>query len=201
MIVRNYFYSFMSENFPFYPNVDTKWNYIKSRYNRIYHNMTHLTKMFTEFESYIKNNDFVDYEVEYITKCMTLGIIFHDIDRNVYNSVQYVKQFYDELSSYPEFRYESFMDNVILEIFSTDYINSSMKTLLSDLDLSILGSSKDEYDDYICKMKKENVEWDINLRKEKIRNLLDDEIYCTNYFKDLYENRARINLENEYNSY
>ncbi|MGE5944923.1 MAG: hypothetical protein ACM31G_11355, partial [Flavobacteriales bacterium] len=74
--------------------------------------------------------------------------------------------------------------------------------ILLDLDLSILGKSPEEYKKYCENIKKEyHIYPDFMYRKGRIKvlkNLLDlNSIYKTSFFKNVYEEQAKMNVRFE----
>jgi predicted metal-dependent HD superfamily phosphohydrolase len=73
-----------------------------------------------------------------------------------------------------------------------------------DLDLSILGSPGKEYDRYAENIRKEYsfVPQDIYAKKrvEILKKFLEGPIYKTPYFFSKYEERSRVNIQNEIRS-
>ena len=74
---------------------------------------------------------------------------------------------------------------------------------LIDIDLSILGSSEELYDEYTKQIRKEYSFVTKGLytkgRGALLKEFLSKEyIYETDYFKDLFEERARENIAREY---
>lgn len=73
---------------------------------------------------------------------------------------------------------------------------------MMDIDLSILGSNKEKYTTYTHNIRKEYsvVPW-LLYKKKRVeileRFLSKNELYYTDYFKTEFENKARLNIQNE----
>lgn len=177
------------------------WNEIEKNYSsksRYYHNLEHLENMFAELDKVLQQVNKLD--------SLLFAIYYHDI---IYvptksdNEHQSALLFKNRISatSFPN------LNECIAQIEATKEHKLSRDkdtNILLDLDLSILGKSKEEYQKYCKNIRKEyHIYPDFmyrNGRKKVLLNLLKlDSIYKTDYFKQEYENQAKENLKHELN--
>jgi len=94
---------------------------------------------------------------------------------------------------------------LIMATIHTAKLESADERLIVDIDLSILGSCSDIYDQFEKNVRKEYRLVPFFLykkkRKEILKSFLDrDRIYQTDYFKERYEQHARLNLDRAVNN-
>jgi len=175
------------------------WEEISERYNsksRHYHNLQHLQNMLAELEEVcglIKELDTVLF-----------AIYYHDI---IYKATQSNNEhksalFFKERISKTNF---SAIEDCYSQIEATkEHLKSecSDTNFLLDIDLSILGKSEKEYNQYCQNIRKEySIFPDFMYRKGRrivLKKMLDIEsIYKTEYFNHKYEQRAKENIDRE----
>jgi len=173
------------------------WNEIEKNYSskfRFYHNLKHIEVMLMELEK-------VESEVKDLDS-LIFSIYYHDIIYKATRSDNEEKSallFQNRLSKFFDVK------KSILQIEATKehkYSKDEDTNILLDLDLIILGKSKDEYRKYIKNIRKEyKVYPDFIFKKGRkkvlIHMLSQKSIFKTNFFKLKYEKEARENLKTE----
>ncbi|KAJ5072901.1 hypothetical protein M0811_09347 [Anaeramoeba ignava] len=187
-----------------------KWiQIINQKYNekqRFYHNQNHIENILLIFNSFLLENDKFNEKSKQIIE---LSAIFHDLiydpqsKENELNSVKLFKEFSKEINL--ENQMIEKIERIILAtqenhaIFSTES-DLELKIFL-DLDYSILGSNKEEYQEYKNAIRKEYSHFNDKEFKEGrlkfIKNVLKNKIFLTDYFEDKFEEKAKKNLEEE----
>ncbi len=81
-------------------------------------------------------------------------------------------------------------------------VNTNDEKIIHDVDLAILGANPDDYDSYSSDIRKEYCIFPWNQYRDgrlfAMNTFLKlDQIYFTDYFKDLFEKRARANIKRE----
>ena len=179
--------------------VDAIYNDISKRYSenhRHYHTIDHVEACLRHLD----NVENVDNRRE-----VEIALWFHDVIYDPFkkdNEDQSATFSCGALTTLGE--NEQIIDNVKHLVILTKH-PSNPKELhekyLIDIDLSILGSSKDVYDSYENWIRKEYSKVPSMLyrrgRKKVLRSFLDQpKIYSTELFGEKYETNARINLDN-----
>lgn len=175
------------------------WTEIETKYSskkRYYHNLMHLENMLDELdqvESQVKDLD---------TTLFT--IYYHDI---IYDATKNDNEHQSALLFEKRIAETTFVNiaECMAQIESTKEHMLSLDNdtnILLDLDLSILGQSPKEYQQYCENIRMEyHIYPDVvyrNGRKEVLKSLLElDSIYKTDYFKQKYENQAKLNMRLE----
>jgi len=177
------------------------WNEIEKNYSsksRHYHNLEHLENMLVELDKVKQQVNNLD--------SLLFAIYYHDI---IYtptksdNEHQSALLFKNRISktSFPN------LSKCIAQIEATkEHKLSTDKdtNILLDLDLSILGKSREEYQKYCKNIRKEyHIYPDVMYRKGRKKVLINilklDSIYKTDFFKQEYKNQAKKNLRYELN--
>lgn len=183
--------------------VEELWIEIETHYTnktRHYHNLTHIYNMLMQAEAL--KSDIQDIET------LQFAIWYHDI---IYKSSK--KDNEEKSALFAEKRLKSIIfDKKRIEIIKKLIISTNKHKLilvenrdnayLLDLDLSILGTDWETYQNYIQNIRKEyKIYPDFMFkpgRKKVLKHFLDREtLYFTDGFKTKYENRARKNLKKE----
>lgn len=163
---------------------------------RYYHNIEHIYNMCEEFEELLNGKIFNNKPL------IIESILYHDLfydsmlpDReNVQLSIDYYRGVFND------FYDKNWKKNVVELIETTDY-SKGKRSILTDLDLSILGKPEKEYDLYCEKIRKEYAWVEESLYcKERIKileNISSKPIYENQYFIDKYEVQAKKNIERE----
>ncbi|MBU4502815.1 MAG: hypothetical protein KKA79_09545, partial [Nanoarchaeota archaeon] len=168
--------------------------------DRDYHNLVHIVHSLREF-SKVK-------DLTYNQNLVETAIWFHD---SIYDTQDRKKEEKSAKLSNNLLKKAglpiNFIEAVSDMILSTKHKvipdNEDAK-LLVDIDLAILGKSEDEFNEYEKDIRDE-YDWldDDNFkkgRKEFVEGMLKrDYIYCTDVFKEKYENQAQINLKQSLN--
>lgn len=164
---------------------------------RFYHNMKHIENCLIELDS-IKNlgkqHDLVE-----------LAIWYHDAvytSQTKDNEERSAQMAYDVCTSaqLPE-EFGIRVRDLILETKHDAVPKEFDAKTLVDIDLSILGKTPSEFDEYEQNIRRE-YSWVSEDQFRKGRSLIlqtflnRDSIYSTDFFKDKYEIQARINLQN-----
>lgn len=186
------------------PFINYAFNQIIEKYteeHRQYHNLNHIIHFFKHSQN-IKNK-LNDYDSFFF------AIIFHDVIYSTSNSTNEIDSAnYAEKILIPMvFPHIDQVKKLILltEKHTIHELENFDSQAFLDLDLSILGSSWQNYSEYAEGIQKEwkNVPtfmYKIG-RKKVLQKFLDQEnIYRSAYFQDLYEEQAKINLKKELNS-
>jgi len=177
------------------------WKEINQNYNqksRYYHNLVHIEKMLMELED-------VKEKVEKLD-AIRFSIYYHDIiykstrSDNEYKSAEYFKERVAKTNF-------SYVEDCFKQIEATKTHKKSDDNdtnILLDLDLSILGSNNEEYQEYCKNVRKEySIYPDLIYRKGRGKVLLKilkaNPIYKTVHFVEKYEGRAKENIINELN--
>lgn len=172
-------------------------NYYSSK-NRFYHTLEHLENMLKELEK----SELLVQDLD----SLLFSIFYHDI---IYKSTKTDNEHKSALileSRLSETSFEN-IEKCKAQIEATkDHALSAHgdTNILLDLDLSILGKSRKEYDKYSAAIRKEyKIYPDFMYRKGRkkvLKHMLENSsIYKTDFFKDLYELQARENLQFELN--
>lgn len=177
------------------------WSEIEKNYSsksRHYHNLEHLENMLTELDkvkSQIQNLD-----------ALLFSIYYHDI---IYKPTKSDNEHQSALVFEKRISQTSFPNlgecMTQIELTKEHKLSTDNDTnLLLDIDLSILGKSPEEYQQYCKSIRKEyRIYPDFMYRKERIKVLKSilelDAIYKTDFFKQAYENQARENITLEIN--
>lgn len=181
--------------------IDILWREIESQYSqkgRHYHNLEHLDNMFSELE--LVKNHISDFSN------ISFSVFYHDIiydatsKSNEEKSAELAKERFQKLNIG-----QRHIDYISEQILATKTHQKSVDhdtNYLLDADLSILGKKTQDYLDYTKKIRKEYSIYPDLLykpgRKKVLKHFLDlENIFKTDYFKNKYENQAKINLEYE----
>ena len=172
------------------------WDDLETRYSephRHYHNFDHLEKMLACLDQVAPGSE-----------VMEMAIWFHDciyepLEKD--NEAQSAGLFRSRFEGCLE---EAIVDDVERLIMATDprspRSGKSDEDLLVDIDLSILGSSPEEYERYRKAVRKEYAivpEADFRVgRKAVLEGLLAQQLYVTEYFRPL-QDRAAKNMGEE----
>jgi len=163
--------------------------------HRFYHTAQHITAMLKHFDAI---NEFVEKPDE-----MELAIWFHDAiyktlsKTNEKDSAKWAQRFlisrnYDETG----------IDRIFNLIMATQH-NGKLKTndekLIVDIDLTILGTLPEIYDEFERNIRKEYKIVPYFIYRKKRKQLLqsflnNDSIFNIDYFKNKFENAARENI-------
>lgn len=188
--------------FIFYHGHQTLFDNLITHYqqpHRHYHNLTHLSECFMWFDE-IKDN-------LYRPDLVAIALFYHDViynpksPTNEYDSSVMMK---DELQGMLSDTDIGITERYILA--TKDHINpltgddKADLDYLLDIDLAILGSDFDRFDEYNHQIRQEYA-WVNGLiyhvkRKSVLKGFYNKErIYLTNYFYQALENKARGNLK------
>lgn len=175
------------------------WNEIFENYtlkNRPYHNLAHLQKMLSEYETV---KDLID---DFDT--LLFSIFYHDI---IYKSTSKNNEHKSALFCKERLLQTTFQN--VEKCFSQIMANKNhAKTsdadtnYLLDFDLAILGSDPKDYEQYSIAVRKEyqiypNFIYNKGRLKVLQHFLKLEQIFKTDFFIDKYEAKAVLNLENE----
>lgn len=161
--------------------------------HRKYHNLTHIDRML----------GWLDATGQYI-ESVELAIWFHDVIYNPLgkdNEAQSVDYFINHLGSLISSHLAEDVTRLILATDATlPRTGKHDENLIIDLDLSILGSSPEDYDAYRHAIRYEysavpELKF-IEGRKSILLRFLSQPIYSTDFFAQL-EQQARVNIQNE----
>jgi len=172
------------------------WEDLEKRYSephRHYHTLGHIEKMLAWMDKTSEGSD-----------VMEMAIWFHDciyepLEKE--NEAQSVRHFKEQLGSYLG---EVAVADVERLILATDprlpRSGRADEDLLIDIDLSILGSPPDEYENYRQAIRKEYAivpEEDFRLgRKVVLEGLLLEKLFVTKFFEN-FQDQAEVNIRKE----
>lgn len=183
--------------------VDELWYEIEKSYtkkSRRYHNLNHLLSMFelvSEVIHKLKSPDVVYF-----------AIFYHDI---VYNVIFQDNEERSSIIAKKNLKRIGLNDYSIQKcvdmIVSTKYhklSNDSDTNYLLDIDMSILGYSRDKYLEYVENVRKEysvypNLVYNIG-RSKALNGFLSSNIFHTKEFSEKYEESAKTNIQYEVDS-
>jgi len=171
---------------------------LHSEEHRSYHNLSHiysLLMLMEQFDDFILNHELVE-----------LSIWFHDLiysPNQTDNEKQSAQRAQELLTPYvpPEF-----LNQLNYMILSTEK-HSPMLThhdnkIFLDFDMAVLASEKEVYDKYAKAIRREFSIFSDEIYSAGRRKVLEDflakkNIYYSQFFKDNYEEKARVNIESE----
>lgn len=200
-MLKEVFISLVSEYTEDKEYVNSLWDQIfknHSKENRYYHNLSHLENVYKHLRCVKK--DIFDWD-------MTLfSLFYHDYVYNILkknNEERSAQKAIEVLYSLPikSERIELCKEIIIAtqghQISKINDIN-----YFTDADLSILGSSWQDYKMYFEQVRKEYINYpDFIYRKGRIKVLQQfinmPRIFKTHYFYDIFENQAKKNLQKE----
>lgn len=167
-----------------------------SEKKRHYHNLLHILACLKEFKEV---KDLAEHPLE-----LQAGIIGHDVIYNTrargneQQSADYMQNLFLKLGSSHDFA-KKVHDLILLT--KHDKVPKIIDgKIIVDIDLSIFGKSEKEFDEYDKNIRKEyswvSEEDFRNSRAKVLQSFLNrKKIYATNFFREKYEERARINLK------
>jgi len=167
-----------------------------SEKHRFYHTAKHIEAMLNHLDSTVELSEH-PHELE-------LAIWFHDAiykpfsSKNELDSAEWAKEFLTD-NKYSSDGAER-VYNLIMATQHNVEINSVDEQLIVDIDLTILGASPTVYEQF-----EQNIRKEYKLvpsiiyrkkRKELLKSFLSKQsIYNLDYFKEKYENSARLNIK------
>jgi predicted metal-dependent HD superfamily phosphohydrolase len=183
--------------------IETLWDEIYSRYSskkRHYHNLEHINNMLSLAKEH--DNDSMDYDK------LRLAIWYHDIVYKPKRSDNEVKSGDIALDRCRELGFgvkscEGIRKAIIAsKSHTTNTIHENFRHVFLDLDLAILATSWKEYLSYTKKIRKEYSMFPDFLykkgRKKVLQHFLErPQIYHTQKYRDLWEAKARENIQKE----
>ena len=182
------------------------WQDIAMRYNetqRVYHSLQHIQQLFTQFEQ-------INYHLNE-PHIIALALFYHDViytptrSDNELKSTEYAVE---ALSSYLTAEQCQYIYVLIMMTINhklsecSNSQNNFDAAYLLDMDLSILGASWSEYQQYAQAIRQEyvhvlNADY-CNGRIAVLEGLLaHPTLYLTDYYHSQLENQARQNIERE----
>lgn len=175
------------------------WEEIRKSYSaesRYYHNLNHINNMISELNNVILDVRDLD--------SLMFSIYYHDIifDTSKFDNEHRSAMFFKERIGLTGFQYIEKCVEQIEQTKKHEWSKDNDINVLLDLDLTIFGKSKMEYQGYCQSIRKEYCEYSEtefnNGRRKVLTKLLKvPSIYKTDYFKAAYEEKARINLTQE----
>lgn len=168
--------------------------------NRYYHNIEHIINCQQQLDGFIKNNEYLN--MTNINE-LRLALWFHDIiyDARLNNNEELSAILAEELLRPIAESYDN-VPELILFTKHNRVANNFNEELISDIDLSILGSFHKEYKKYSDGIRLEyGFVPDYQYYQARLKILQSiynkDRIYYTRYFKNLYEVSAKQNVLQE----
>ena len=180
------------------PDSDATFSDLLSAYSeshRHYHNATHIDDCLAQFDRAASLAE-QPHEVE-------IALWFHDAiyqptsSRNEQKSAEWASRFLISVGA-PEERSDRVSKHILATVHAADTADDT--ALVVDVDLSILGRAPSDFERYE-KAIREEYKWVPGplFRRKRIailQSFLDRPvIYGTDYFRELYETQARVNLE------
>lgn len=200
-MMKDVFYSLLNNYTDDKNLINTFWTEIKTNYTdrkRHYHTIRHLENIFKELcECY---DDIDDWDT------ILFSLFYHDIIYNATQKNNEEKSADLAVRNLLKINYHTHrIDLCYQEIMATKSHSVSDiydVNLFTDADLSILGSTWQEYEQYYKQVRKEYSIYPDFLynpgRKKVLQHFLDMEnIFKTEFFKNKYENIARDNIYKE----
>ena len=187
----------LCQNFTQEPQIiATLWKEIEERYSeptRYYHTLKHLEHLYTELP---KRDSVTEF-----------AIFYHDI---VYDASKHDNEEESAFLCKERLKLLGIKNELIEEVVTlinetkTHEASSKRNALFLDADLAVLGSSENIYQTYIDAIRKEYAIYSDDAyyegRKKVLKHFLEKErIYMSDYFYELYEEKARENITNEHN--
>lgn len=168
-----------------------------SEKHRHYHNIHHLKAVLAHLDQ-VWDAAEAPHEIE-------LALWFHDAiyepfkSDNELKSAKWAQDFLTEQHR-PEDEINR-IHNMIMATLHIDRDGTADEELMVDIDLTILGARQDVYDEYERNIRKEYRMVPYFLYRKKRKEILAkflerDRIYKTEFFYDLLESQARINIKN-----
>ncbi|WP_196888103.1 hypothetical protein [Aureivirga sp. CE67] len=181
------------------------WKKIEENYSekqRHYHNLKHIESMLNSAMFF--KNEIKDFDA------FLFSIFFHDIvyvvsrNDNEKKSAEMASEYLKQLNV-PELIIEKCREQIIATKYHENE-NCSDTSYLIDLDLAILGTPDEKYQEYATNIRKEYSRYPDFLykrgRKKILKNFLEKEsIYKTKYFQENYGEKAKENIEFEMKSF
>lgn len=183
------------------------WGYLQKAYiSRKYHNFSHIGYMLNLLKIYPENNVF--------EKELQLAIFFHDVIMNYDGKEQFVneKRSCKVLEAWKSvvFGNDMLINKVNDYIMATTHNNSFLNeevAIIADLDMAIMAAPYPKiwrwYEEGIRKEYSEVLEQEyVKARKEFLLSVLDrPRIFKTQFFYDLFEEKARYNIKKQIKKY
>jgi predicted metal-dependent HD superfamily phosphohydrolase len=180
------------------------WDDVREKYTnpkRHYHNLVHLSAMLNHLESC--------HDLIHDWDSILFALFYHDYVYRVSNKDNEERSA-DEASKKLYLLQlspsrVSFVKDLIIATKSHQHSTNNDVNLFTDADLSILGSDRNTYDQYIKQIRKEYGIYPDLLyrpgRKKVLNHFLDmPSIFKTEFFKERLEQAARENISGELNS-
>ncbi|MEM5566504.1 hypothetical protein WNY78_15385 [Psychroserpens sp. AS72] len=179
------------------------WDEIQTHYTskgRHYHNLSHIYNMLEQAETLVDDID--DYDA------FRFSIWYHDIIYKPTNKNNEVKSAEFAQNRLKQFNFdEKRIEIITILIKSTEkhtviLNNNNDNAYILDIDLSILGTQWDVYQNYIQNIRKEYAIYPDFIykkgRKKAMQHFLEREsIYFTILYQNKFETQARQNIERE----
>jgi len=176
--------------------IETLWSEISISYStktRYYHTLSHLETIYNQLKPF------------QLTPAIEFSIFYHDIVYNTQErdneekSALFAKKQLKELGVADEIRKK--VSELIMETKKHE-TSSFDNSLFLDADISILGSRLEVYKIYMQNIRKEysiysSKEYQEGRYKVLKRFLKKERLYLSNYFYNLYEEKARNNIKYE----
>ncbi len=202
MTLQEYFYQLTHKYTSRKEDIFSLWKTIQKKYSenhRAYHNLNHLTELFNYYKQYseeLKNKDVVAF-----------SIFYHDVIYNIWKKDNEEKSAEFAIKELSPLSLSPTIANSIKEqiIATKTHESKNMDSqFLIDFDLAILGQSEEVYQKYTHSIRKEYKLVPDFMYKKGRKKVLEHfinkpSIYKTSIFIDLYEKKAKKNLETELN--
>ena len=183
------------------------WDYLLTNYqNRKYHNLSHIAYMLNMLAIY---KDKVVFKNDLI-----LAIFFHDVRMitnaepsiNEWHSADVLGDFLAHISEYNGLHSYKAKDFIMATSHIDDFLNDEV-AIIADLDMAIMAAPYPKiwrwYEEGIRKEYSDASEQEyVKARKEFLLSVLDKpRIFHTQFFYDLFEEKARYNIKKQIKKY
>ena len=189
----------LSSKYELTENPYSNWKYLKESYsqkNRHYHNLDHLQNMFDDLN--LVNDQILNIDA------LSFSIFYHDI---IYKATKKDNEYQSALILEKALAGSKFKDVDFcmqqIELTKSHKLSENKETnFLLDIDLGILGQDWESYFLYTQQIRQEYKIYPNFLYKKGRRKVLNHfleqkDIFKTSFFKEKYEQQARLNLKKE----
>ena len=175
------------------------WNELRDAYSstsRSYHSLTHLKSMLAELQE-------VEEDVSDLDTVL-FALFYHDIiyDASKTDNEYQSALFFERKISQTNFTRTEKVKRLIEATKGHTESTDEDTNLFIDIDLSILGQNQENYKVYCAQIRREYKIYSDDIynegRKKVLAHFLSSAtIYKTEYFKNKYEEKARVNMQME----
>lgn len=163
-----------------------------TRDNRYYHNLEHIEDCLLKLSEYKLSEEEIDV--------LSLAIIYHDFVYELKDSENKSAKVFEDSFWFEDNRFKEVPN--LIRMTKTHIASNKLEQILSDIDMSILGSSTDKYENYNEGIKKEYLSMGIprvlfNWGRRKFNNKYSSYEYYTEEGQKLWGRNIKDNLTND----